>query len=704
MRTHRSPHGASHSVAFRPLPLLAALGLLACTGSALAVDTTEWVCKSCPYPKGASGSVEAGVAAVSDASQAFGTYTGLQRQGAHLLLDGDVLYRGENGYAADASFSRLGLDTRSLSARAGRDGQYALTLGYSEIPRRYGDGSTPFQGVGGNTLTLPAGYPAAGTSTMPLATTLQSTSTGIKKSRLELSAALLAIDNLTLRLGYSHDVRDGTKPVWGSFFSSSSQLVAPVDHTTDEVKLTAAYATQRVQGSVTALVSRFQNGNTSLTWANPFWPVVPGATRGQLALAPDNQLQQLSASLGLQLTPTIRASGDVSTGRLTQNAAYLAPTANSVLAPSVPALPRSSLDGRVDFFNGNVKLSADVTPDLRLAATYARDVRNNRSPVNSYALLATDMFLDTLQRKNTPFDQTQDRLKLSADFRASDTVKLAAGAGQDQRTQPYTEVQKTRETIVWAKGGLQASEALNLSLKLQHAERNHQVYGTSIWFGLAENPLLRKYNLADRRRDSASLRAEYALSETMSLGFTADHARDTYGGSLVGLTRARSDTIGADYSATLGERTQLTAYVQAERMYSWQNGAQATVQPDWFAQNFDRFTTAGLTVQHALIPDKLNIGAEARFSRARSDVLMRTTVAEPRFPAASTSNDTIKLNASYKLSEAMWLNASFWHERLAVQDWQQGLQPDTLQNLLALGQPVPRYNINVLGVSLRYKY
>lgn len=692
MRTHSSPF------------LLAALGLLAWHGGALAVDTSAWVCKSCPYPTGASGSVEAGVAVVSDAAEDFGTFTGLQAKGAKLLLNADLLYTEDKGYRAELGASRLGLDTRSLAARAGRDGQYALTLAYSEIPRRFGEAGTPFPGLGGAVLTLPAGYPAAGTSTMPLASTLQGSKPGIKTSRLDLSATLLSIDAFTLRLGFTHDVRNGSRPTWGSFFASASQLVAPVNHTTDQVQLTAAYATRRLQASLTLLVSRFQNGNAALTWANPFWPAVPGATSGQLALAPDNQLQQLSGSLGLQVSPSIRASADMSFGRLTQNAAYLAPTLNSVLAPSVPALPAASLDGKVDIFNANLKITATPTPALRLAASYARDVRDNKSPVGSYALLATDMVLAGGLRKNTPFDMTQDRLKLSADLRASDMLKVSAGAEQDQRQRPYNEVQKTEETSVWAKGALQPAQALQLSLKLLHAERTHQVYGTAVWFGLPENPLLRKYNLAERRRNSASLRADYALSENISLGLTADHALDDYGGSLVGLTRARGDTVGVDASAALGERTQLSAYLQAERTLSWQSGAQTSLLPDWSAQNTDRFTTAGLSVQHVLIPDKLNIGAEVRVSRASGDLLMRTAVPEAPFPAVTTSNDTVKLHASYKLSDVLWLNASFWHERLAVQDWQRGLLPDTLQNLLALGTPQPRYNVNVLGVTLRYRY
>ena len=61
----------------------------------------------------------------------------------------------------------------------------------------------------------------------------------------------------------------------------------------------------------------------SLTWSNPFIPVVPGSDTGQLALPPDNQFHQLVATLGYEITPTIRFSGDIAFGRMTQDDVFL---------------------------------------------------------------------------------------------------------------------------------------------------------------------------------------------------------------------------------------------------------------------------------------------------------------------------------------------------------------------------------------------
>jgi hypothetical protein len=220
---------------FSSLHLLAALGVLsAATGASAQADTSQWKCTSCPYPKGTTGSVDAGLGHVSDASQKFGDYTGLHKNGAFLVLDGNVSRRGDDGYFADLWGADLGLDSRRLYGQAGREGLYSLNVGYAEIPRHLTEGArTPFLGSGGSVLTLPPGFPAADTGSMPLATTLQPIDTGFKYKRVDLGGTYIGGKDWSANLSLRHDERDGTRPVSGSFFSTSSQLVAPVNEKTD---------------------------------------------------------------------------------------------------------------------------------------------------------------------------------------------------------------------------------------------------------------------------------------------------------------------------------------------------------------------------------------------------------------------------------------------------------------------------------------
>jgi MtrB/PioB family decaheme-associated outer membrane protein len=692
-----------------PLFVLGALGLLGVAGPALGqVDTSAWKCSTCPYAKGVSGTVEAGVGAVSDDSARFGDFTGLQRQGAHLVLGGSVSRRGDDGYFADLAATDLGLDTRTLAARSGREGLYTLRLGYADIPRYLSSGAvTPFVGIGGGVLTLPADFRAADdTRAMPLATFSQPVQLGTKRSRLDVAASWIGVPDWTYRVGLRRDTRDGTQPIYGSFFADAAQLAAPVDQVTDQFEVAASYVGRGMHAMLAYQVSTFRNGEQALTWANPFTPLFTGGSTGQLALAPDNEFQQLTGSAGYELTPQIRASADFAVGRMKQDAAFLDPTLNTSLPVTRDDLPASSLAGRVDTFNGSARVTAQATPSLRLAASYARDVRDNRTAIRSFPAVVTDALLGPVERSNLPYRIIQDRIKLGADYRGPGSLKASAGAEFDQRERSYQEAVTTRETTLWGRVAGQARDDLSLALKLAHAQRDHSRYGVATWLDSPQNPLLRKANLAERQRDSASLRADYTASETISLGLTADFARDDYGRSAIGLTDGRRHSTGVDLSVAFTEKTRLQVFAHNERTDSRQAGSQTFAAPDWTARTRDRVELLGLGLQHVAMADKLDLAADVTRTRGRSDVAVDTGVSTtPLFPSAGTSVDSVRLRANYKLNEQLSLSASYWYEDYDAKDWHyDGVLPDTVSNLLTLGEPVPRYRVNVVRLALRYRF
>jgi decaheme-associated outer membrane protein, MtrB/PioB family len=556
-------------------------------------------------------------------------------------------------------------------------------------------------------LTLPPGFPAGDTASMPLASTLQPTDIGFKYKRLDLGGTLVGGRGWSANLSLRHDERDGTRMTSGSFFSTASQFVAPVNEKTDQAELTVGYATRKLQATVSYQFSSFRNDDAGLTWSNPFFPVVPGATAGQLALAPDNQFQQLRGTAGYDITPTIRISGDLAFGRMTQDEAFLAPTLNPILAPTVPALPAQSLDGKVDTFNGGVKLTAAPMQGLRMTASYDRDRRDNKTPVRSYPTVTTDMFVEPAARSNTPFGYTIDRFKLIGDYVGGlpANARVTGGAEYDRRDRNFQEVVTTRETTLWGKVAAQPIESLSTWLKLAHSWRDNSTYGTSVWFGYAENPLLRKFYLADRLRDSIEARADYAINEKVSLGVSADYANDDYNHSMIGLTSARSTNLAAELSVAFSERTQGRAYVQGQWIRSQQNGSEAFAGPDWTGRVKDQFDVLGLGVKHAAIPNKLDIGADLTISQSRSDVGVDSAAAAAPFPTAKTTLDHVALYAIYKLRDNLSIAGSYAYEHYDSHDWRlEGIGPATVSNLLALGAQPANYSLSVLRVALRYRF
>jgi len=694
---------------FSSLHLLASLGALSAAMSASAqVDTSQWKCTACPYAKGTTGSVDAGVGNVSDSSQKFGDYTGLDKKGAFLELGGNVSHRGENGYFADLWGADLGLDSRRLYGEAGREGLYSLNVGYAEIPRHLVDGArTPFIGIGSSLLTLPPGFPAVDTASMPLASTLQPVDIGFKYKRLDLGGTYIGEKGWSANLSLRHDERDGTRPMSGSFFSSASQLVAPVNEKTDGAELTVAYATKKLQATVSYLFSSFRNDDTSVTWSNPFFPVVAGATTGQLGLAPDNQFQQLRGTAGYDISPTIRVSGEMAYGQMTQNDAFLAPTVNTVLAPTVPPLPAQSLDGKINTFTGSVKMTATPMEGLRVTGSYDRDSRQNKTPVRSFPSVATDMFVGATPQNNTPFSFTLDRFKLIGDYGGGlpAGMRITGGGEFDMRERTYQEVVTTREMTLWGKVAAQPTEKLTTWLKYAYSWRDNSTYGTSTWFGYPENPLLRKFYLADRKRNMIEGRLDYAISEKVSVGVSADYADDDYSKSSVGLTSARSANLAIELATVFTEQTQGRAYFQTQSVRSEQSGSEAFAAPDWTGRMKDTFDVLGVGVKHIAIPNKLDIGADFTYSRSRSDIGVDNILAAAPFPTAKTKLEAIKLYGTYNLKDNLSITGSYHYEHYDSTDWRlDGIAPGTVPNLLTLGALSPNYSVNVFRVAMRYRF
>jgi hypothetical protein len=100
------------------------------------------------------------------------------------------------------------------------------------------------------------------------------------------------------------------------------------------------------------------------------------------------------------------------------------------------------------------------------------------------------------------------------------------------------------------------------------------------------------------------------------------------------------------------------------------------------------------------------VGADYTYARSRSLVSVDTGVSStPQFPAATVAQDTLKVHATYKLQDNLWLVGSFAYETYEAKDWRiDGVLPATVPELLSFGQQAPQYEISVLRVAVRYRF
>lgn len=691
-----------------PILILSMQAMTATAADTDPVDTSKWKCKFCPFEEaGFTGQLDIGVGYVSDDSYKFGEYNGLYKQGAYFIGDADLRVRGEDAKYWDIRATNLGLDSRSISIEGGKQGSYKLLFSYDELPHYISDSTvTPFLGVGSNNLTLPASW-VRGTSTATmtdLSNSLHDQNLETKRKRLGLGATLIASGNWQYAVNFRRETREGTQAVGSSFFFNSAQLVMPVEYVTQQIDVSASYARDKLQAKFAYYGSLFSDDNTALTWQNPY-SSANGADSGQLALPPDNEFHQIMASLGYDVSEKVRATGEIALGRMTQNANFLAPTVNTSLAGYPFALPRNSLDGEVDTTNVNLKLASTLTPDLRMNLAYIYNDHDDKTPQAAYTWITTDSLVNAVTRTNLPYSFTQTKLKFDADYRFTGSTKLTAGIDNDVNKRTYQEVSNTTENTYWAKVKTRAPKNVEVTLKLAHAVRDVGNYEVLPWLNPAENPLLIKYNMADRDRDQGALRIELLGLEDMTIGFGIDYAKDNYTNSVVGLTESKDITYSADATAILSEKTNLYVYLNHEKINSTQLGSSTATTPDWTGQNEDTVNTLGLGVKHTFIEKKLNVGADYNVTKSRGKVLVDTGAVGAGFPDNTVDLQTLKLYATYQMRDNLSLKGTFVYERFDSTNWSiDGVAPDTIPNVLSLGAVSPTYNVHVIMMSLRYKF
>jgi hypothetical protein len=149
----------------------------------------------------------------------------------------------------------------------------------------------------------------------------------------------------------------------------------------------------------------------------------------------------------------------------------------------------------------------------------------------------------------------------------------------------------------------------------------------------------------------------------------------------------------------------MNVFASWQQIKSEQAGSQTFSTPDWSAKNNDTFNSVGIGVKHQLIKDKLDVGADYVLSRSTGKVDVQTGGPDSKFPDLKSDLDTVKLYADYRLKENMTLHAAYWYEHYNSKDWAlDGVNPDTIPNVISFGEEAPDYNQHAVMLSLRYRF
>jgi MtrB/PioB family decaheme-associated outer membrane protein len=669
--------------------------------SAPAAEMPDWPCTRCPDTSGLEIDFDAGLAAVTDDAFRFGNITGLENDGPALLGDLYARYRDDraNYFLLDGYLR--GENSLGLFARGGRQGLFELRARYQEIPRRrFGETATPY--FVSDDQRLPAGW-VAGSTTGQLATlgdSLRSEPIASDLDVLGLGLSFEPTSDWDLQFDYARRREQG-RARWGSsFLFNAIELAAPVDQVTDNLDASIGYSRERWQLRVAYFGSTYENRQQRLRWENAY-SVPFGVDVGQAQPAPDNEAHQVSLFGTLRLPARTVASMSLSSGEMTQDASLLAYTANPGL-PVTP-LPAGSADAQVQTTQVNLRVTSSPWRRLSFEGEWRYQDHDNRTPQRVFDYVITDTVPAPVSRRATAFDYRRDELKLRAEYRPWRALSMDLGLSTREVERSQQERDTTTTDKLWFELRTRVRGVAAFKAEALAEQRDGSEYLPLDDAAAPQNPLMRKYNLADRDRSGVRFRASLLAIPQADLAFEYALTDDDYDQSRVGLTGSRSRVVGVDAAYATGGFSAW-ASVSEENVRTEQNNSQTFGAPDWSATTQDRFTSAVLGFSHQQLFDLFDLELEYSYSRSRGRINNDTSGLQTSFPDLRQQRSTFRLSAKWPFRENLSLGIDYFFEELDSDDWAlDGVGPDTVPTLLALGAQAWNYRSNVIYFSATFR-
>jgi MtrB/PioB family decaheme-associated outer membrane protein len=700
----------------KPSPILvAAVGMtLAAAGAQAAnpagVDTSDWECESCPFQTDYEADAEAGGLYVDQDSAAFGRYNGLDEKGGYADVSANGSGRSESGTYYSYDLIDLGLDTREAEIIVGREGLIEGSLHYDELPYRVWDTTvTPFGLAGSETLTLPADWVrAAGTSGMTaLGRSLSPVE--IARDRTTYGAGLdyLLGTQFEFYADYRRQDIEGNRLAPGAFLIQAFQYPEPVDASHEQIEVGAIYRFAQGFTRVSWYLSDYDNALSGVTFDNPYLPIAPDTTQGRKAVAPDSKAWLIALD-GNFVLPWWKGmlSYRVADGKTTQDQAFL-PFSTSATLSSGLTLPRANLGGELGNTHYRASLSLKPHPRLRLRGGYRYDERDDRTEPFSSGYVEMDSVTVATPDTALRYDYERTRLDGVGEVRILDWLHIAAGAESDDVERTNQASKKTEETRSWGRVRMRPWGSLEFTVMggESHIEAGDYVVNP---VALPENPLLRKFNQTNRDRDFAEGRLSWSPWK-LSIVMQGDYAKDEYRRSVYGLLSGREQRYAGTISWAVTDA--VTAYLTGsyQKMTTKQAGEEVfpSSTREWTVSHEDQFTTAGGGLLWRDILGKLDLSLDYTFARSKGLIETGTSPAgagDP-FPQLDTELDSVRLRASYDVSDRLTVAAVWTWEEYDTSDWQiEGVQPATIRNVLSMSPDPYRYDVNVIGLSVSYHF
>ncbi len=641
---------------------------------------------------------------------------------------GDVMVRYRRGaYILEALAKNIARDDQLLQLTSQRFGWFKLDLTYDKIPHRFAfDAQSLFSGIGTGNLQLsprlqsdlqssrsPTDLVSRILGYLPGAATFDE---ALFRKTFRADLKVVAWDPFRLTAETRFEKREGTRPFSGNFgFGNVVEIPEPIDYDTTQVRLAAEYGRKPLFVNVSYYFSDFANNIDTLTWANPYRATdsttatayrqsyLAGPASGLIDLYPNNRAHYFSFSGVLMDLPLeSRLSATASFGRLTQNDPLVPYTTNRAIRKGAPSrvpgepvpfdawdkasLPIQQADLKVDVTQLQLLLTSKPLRFTRLKLKYNFYHWDNKSEqIHFPGRVWVDAVWEPEPAANIPtgFKKNSFSVDLGLDVWKSTTLTLGYRFIRTDRV--FREVAEQDDNIF--KVALDTTPLSWLTLRAAYERsRRRGEYDFMIPFiasHLGEEevrnppqlPFLRKYDQANRDRDSVLWMVSVAPTDKLTLSGSVVYGKDNFRDSPFGLLNDRRTVYSVDADYALTEQVSLFAfysfegYKNSQKVRQWaRNGVGDPYVREtgldslsnWTSDEKDKLHSLGGGLQAVLLkPRKLTADVSYTYSKSDGAVAFVSPVgtsandANPFEPVSFDQVDDVRfhvLNASLRYS------------------------------------------------------
>ena len=665
------------------------------------VDLEDYACEDCPVLEDKSFLLNFSLGYLDDEAYRFQRYSSIE-EGFGLFLSGEAVIREDDGWLWKTKFHNLGLDSGGIHSELGIQGLFNIEFDYQNIPLTYQSNlRSPYRVVGNELLlnpivqvsssalfdNVPLGY-----SKIDLVTDWQ---------RLGLNVEWQDDSNFSFEWGYKRLNKDGFREYSVAQLLNASYIPLPVNNETDDLTASINWHDDSFYASVSALISQFDNNVSSVTVEYPFTALQSGSEAVQFATAPDNTYTRVNINLRYLYSDRSHVKLAYSNGLLEQDDSLLDYSLNPLFQSPLPV---EDLNAEVETESLNLQLLHRFSKDWRLKVDYREHDRDNKTPIYSWDRLITDLYLAG-SVTNLPYDYNSKTTSATLSFNMAPMHRFNVKLRNHEKERTFQQVRSNSEDG-YEFQYVGRVEDVRLNFVSEYYDRDSSEKTLIDYLEVTENPLLSRFNVAEREQFRQRFMASYDYSDNLNISLTSSFSNQDYKQADIGLSENEQLDYGLDIGWIINETSQLTLYYQEQEIQTSFAGSSSFANPDWFADSEDLIESFGLDMRFSELFEKaIDLTISVNHSNASSDVAVMRAGQINELPKIDYDWTQAEIKLSAPWSENVDVEFTYQYQNFSSQDYALDLAvPGEVVQLLTLGDVSDDYRLNYIQISAIYRF